>query len=244
MSLTAHMDDFSYKKHGHEEYAIGVTLRGIQQYHLEGALQLSHKNGVMFFNPEQMHDGTAHDKNGLDYRMLYIEPELLLEATGQKERILFSEPIVYNNKLAHRIIQLSDAIDAGNHALSQERFLNLADMLSNREFVVSPCDQQRLKYIKELLHTNLDGVLSLEWIAEEVDMSKFQLIRYFKEHVGITPYQYFLNCKISYAKQLLEQTKDVYAAVVGCGFADLTHLNRHFKHVYGTTAFDYVKQVL
>lgn len=243
MSLTAHMHDFSYKKHAHEEYAIGVTLRGIQQYHLDGALQLSHKNGVMFFNPEQMHDGAAHDKSGLDYRMLYIEPELLLEATGQKELILFSEPIVYDQQLANCVLHLSQVIDAGNSALSHECFLTLSDMLSARDFATSPRDQQLLKKIKELLHTNLDGVLSLEWIAEEVAMSKFQLIRYFKEHVGITPYQYFLNCKIAYAKQLLEQTRDVYTAVVGCGFSDLTHLNRHFKHVYGTTAFDYVKQV-
>lgn len=243
LSLHAHLHDFSYKTHAHEEYAIGVTMRGIQQYHLNGALQLSHKNGVMLFNPEQMHDGAAHNKEGLDYRMLYIEPSLLLEATEQKELIVFSEPIVYDQQLSSRVLQLSSAIATGNDALSYERFLSLADRLQTRDFVTFPHDSKKLACIKELLHTHLDGVLSLEWIAEEVALSKFQLIRYFKQHVGIKPYQYFLNCKIAYAKQLLEQTKDVYAAVVGCGFTDLTHLNRHFKYVYGITAFDYAQQM-
>jgi hypothetical protein len=50
LALSASMTDFTYKKHCHEEYALGVTLRGIQQYNLDGSLQSSHKNGVMLFN--------------------------------------------------------------------------------------------------------------------------------------------------------------------------------------------------
>ncbi|GIP33968.1 hypothetical protein J2TS4_31780 [Paenibacillus sp. J2TS4] len=55
----------------------------------------------------------------------------------------------------------------------------------------------------------------------------------------ISPYQYFLNCKIERAKSLIEKNKDIYSAVADCGFVDLAHLNRHFKSVYGTTAFGY-----
>ena len=55
-ALSASFTDFTYKKHCHKEYALGVTLRGIQQYNLEGSLQSSYKNGVMLFNPEQSHD--------------------------------------------------------------------------------------------------------------------------------------------------------------------------------------------
>ncbi len=66
-ALSASITDFTYKKHSHKEYAIGVTLRGIQHYNLDGSLQLSYQNGVMLFNPEQAHDGMAHDEAGLDY---------------------------------------------------------------------------------------------------------------------------------------------------------------------------------
>lgn len=63
-ALSASMTDFTYKKHAHQEYAIGVTLRGIQEYTLEGSIQLSYPRGVMLFSPEQAHDGMAHDKTG------------------------------------------------------------------------------------------------------------------------------------------------------------------------------------
>nr|WP_103104594.1 AraC family ligand binding domain-containing protein [Brevibacillus reuszeri] len=84
-ALSASMTDFTYKKHSHKEYALGVTLRGIQEYNLDGSLQLSYQNGVMLFNPEQTHDGMAHDETGLDYVMVYIDPQLFLEISEQKE---------------------------------------------------------------------------------------------------------------------------------------------------------------
>lgn len=59
LALSASMTDFTYKKHCHAEYAVGVTLRGIQQYTLDGSFQSSRKNGVMLFNPEQIHDGSG-----------------------------------------------------------------------------------------------------------------------------------------------------------------------------------------
>ena len=79
LSLSASFTDFKYKKHSHKKYALGVTLRGIQEYNLDESLQLSYQNGVMLFNPEQPHDGMAHDKTGLDYVMVYIEPKMFLE---------------------------------------------------------------------------------------------------------------------------------------------------------------------
>lgn len=84
LTLSASMTDFTYKKHCHEEYALGVTLRGIQQYNLDGSLQSSHKNGVMLFNPEQTHDGRSFDKAGIDYVMLYIKPTIIQDILGKK----------------------------------------------------------------------------------------------------------------------------------------------------------------
>lgn len=129
-ALSASITDFTYKKHSHKEYAIGVTLRGIQQYNMDGSLQLSYPNGVMLFNPEQAHDGMAHDKTGLDYRMLYIEPNMLLEGIEKKDIVRFSTPIVYNVALEQRVLSLSNAIlRVKDEALCSELFLSLLDSL-------------------------------------------------------------------------------------------------------------------
>ena len=241
-ALSASITDFTYKNHSHKEYAIGVTLRGIQHFNLDGSLQLSHQNGVMLFNPEQAHDGRAHDKTGLDYVMLYIDPQLLLEVTEKKEIVHFSTPIVYDDRLVQRILSLSDAIlNEKEEALCSELIVSLTDSLIQTDLTTDyKKDNALIRKAKGLLHANLENVLKLDEVCKELGLSKFQFIRYFKAHTGISPYQYFLNCKIEHAKQLIEKNRDIYSAVVGCGFVDLTHLNKHFKSVYGTTAFEYM----
>lgn len=244
-ALSASITDFTYKKHFHKEYAIGVTLRGIQHYNLDGSLQLSYENGVMLFNPEQAHDGMAHDETGLDYVMLYIDPQLLLEATQKKDIIRFSNPIVYDYRIQEKILSLSHAIlSEKDEALCNELFLSLTDSLIQTNLSTdNKKDDILIRKAKDILHANLETVLKLEEICKELDLSKFQFIRLFKAHTGISPYQYFLNCKVERAKQLIEKNRDIYTAVAECGFVDLTHLNKHFKSVYGTTAFEYMSHL-
>ncbi len=241
-ALAASFSDFQYKMHYHEEYALGVTLRGIQQYNLGGSLQSSYRNGVMLFNPEQAHDGRSYDKAGIDYVMLYIKPELFAEALGKEDGVRFSAPIVYNYRLERSILNLTNAIFGGrDEALRSELLVELADSFTPPDLSAAhPQDDALTRRAKQMIRDSLGKVLSLDDLSGEFGMSKFRFIRAFKAGAGVSPYQYFLNCKVERAKQLIETTRDVYAAVAEYGFVDLTHLNRHFKSIYGTTALEYL----
>ncbi|OOM70718.1 multiple antibiotic resistance protein MarA [Clostridium puniceum] len=244
-ALSASFADFKYKKHSHKEYALGVTLRGIQQYNLDGSFQSSYKNGVMLFNPEQPHDGMAHDKTGIDYVMLYIEPTLFLEILEKKDIVRFSSPIMYDYRIEQQILSLSNAIlTEKDEALCSELLLSLADSFTQTNLCISYKREDTLiRKAKDMIHCNLENVLRLDDICKELNMSKFQFIRLFKANTGISPYQYFLNCKVELAKKLIEKNRDVYSAVVECGFVDLTHLNKYFKSIYGITAFEYMSHL-
>ncbi len=243
--LSASFNDFSYKKHSHKEYALGVTLRGIQEYNLDGNFQASYQNGVMLFNPEQPHDGKARDKTGIDYVMLYIEPKLFLELLEKKDMVSFSTPIVYDYKLEQKILNLSNSVlREKDEALCSELLLSLSDNFTQTNFGINyKKDNTLIRKAKDMIHYNLENVLKLDDICKELEISKFQFIRLFKANTGISPYQYFLNCKVEYAKQLIEKNKDIYSAVVECGFVDLTHLNKNFKRIYGITAFEYMSNL-
>jgi AraC-like DNA-binding protein len=241
-ALSASFTDFAYKKHCHEEYAFGVTLSGRQQFHIDGSLELSHPHGVMLFNPEQVHDGMARDKTGLQYVMLYIEPQSFLALLGRKKPVRFPAPVVYDRRLEQSILSLSQAILAGmDEALCFELLLAFADNFRRVDLTAADKKDNALtQKAKEMICCTSEDVLRLDDICRELDISKYKLIRIFRASTGLSPYQYYLNRKIALAKRLIEKNRDVYAAVSGCGFVDLTHLNRHFKSVYGTTACGYL----
>lgn len=242
-ALSASFTDFAYKKHCHEEYAFGVTLFGVQKFNIDGSLELSYPHGVMLFNPEQVHDGMAHDKTGLKYMMLYIEPEVFLELLESKQVVRFSSPVIYNFRLEQSIRKLANAvIHAADQSLCDELLVAFANTFSNVELNMAyKKDDALIKRAKDMIHCNLEAMLRLDDMCKELSISKFKFIRVFKASTGLSPYQYYLNCKIALAKRLIEKNRDIYSAVTDCGFVDLTHLNRHFKSIYGTTAFEYLK---
>ena len=242
-ALSANITDFSYKNHSHREYAIGVTKRGLQHYHLDGKLQLSYQDGIMLFNPEQVHDGMAHDKSGLEYIMLYIEPSLLLDVTERKEAIQFATPIIYDNKLESDIYGLDNAVFyEKEEEIVDEQLIKLVDGLINQSTIKKHVKENTyINKIKRRIHDSFKENLTIADLAQEFSMSKFQFIRHFKNQTGITPYQFLLNSKIEAAKKIIEIDKDIYLAVSELGFSDLTHLNRQFKKIYGITANNYAQ---
>nr|GBO97281.1 transcriptional regulator [Nitratidesulfovibrio sp. HK-II] len=246
--LSATMTRFAYKRHAHEEYALGVTQRGIQQYRLNGAQLASHRSGVMLFSPEQAHDGNAGDSGGIDYVMVYVPPALFAEATGRPEVVRFDAPIVYDARLAAVVLRLAHGALLGrDEGLTSERLLLAAGLATSmagghgtkRQPPPAPRHGGAVRRSMEMIREGMGATLRLDDVCREAGLSKFHFIRLFRDETGMTPYQYFLNCKVEHARHLLEAGADTYDAMLECGFYDLSHLNRHFKAMFGTTATEY-----
>ena len=87
-------------------------------------------------------------------------------------------------------------------------------------------------------HENYPGDVSLADIASAAHLSSYHLARVFKKATGISPHQYLVQVRVNSARSLLtagagdRSLADIAAAV---GFADQSHLTRHFKRMLGIT---------
>ncbi|WP_370589516.1 helix-turn-helix domain-containing protein [Tychonema sp. LEGE 07203] len=78
--------------------------------------------------------------------------------------------------------------------------------------------------------------MSLEAIANHIDISSYHFCRLFKQSTGFSPHQYVIQQRVERAKQLLLQGKMSLAEIaIACGFSHQSHLNRHFKRITGVT---------
>ena len=80
--------------------------------------------------------------------------------------------------------------------------------------------------------------VSLNDIAEAVHLSPFHVARLFKQALGVSPHQYLIQVRVNSAKALLEAgsgERSLAEVASAVGFADQSHLTRHFKRLLGVT---------
>ncbi|PWT76433.1 MAG: hypothetical protein C5B46_01165 [Proteobacteria bacterium] len=91
-----------------------------------------------------------------------------------------------------------------------------------------------LQFIQE----NYARDVALGDIAAAAHLSPFHLTRLFKQTLGVSPYQHVIQVRVNSARHLLSagsghrSLADIASAV---GFADQSHLTRHFKRLTGVT---------
>ena len=87
-----------------------------------------------------------------------------------------------------------------------------------------------MEYIQDQLGTDL----TVAGIAQAVYMSPYHFTRLFKESTGQSPHHYVVETRVKKAKELLTTGKFTISEVAHhVGFADQSHLTRHFKRVFG-----------
>lgn len=86
------------------------------------------------------------------------------------------------------------------------------------------------------MRTHLDQDISLEVLAQTVNVSPSHLRRLFKQATGMAPHQYLIHLRVNRAKELLlTRGFSVNEVAAEVGFADQSHLHRHFKRIFGVT---------
>lgn len=86
---------------------------------------------------------------------------------------------------------------------------------------------------------NLAERITLLDMEQVSGMSRFQLIRLFRGRVGVTPYMFLINRRVSRAAERLRHGEAIAHVAADLGFCDQSHLTRHFKRAYGLTPAQY-----
>jgi AraC-like DNA-binding protein len=75
---------------------------------------------------------------------------------------------------------------------------------------------------------NLQKALNLEKLASQLKLSKFSLIRQFKQYKGITPNEYLTIARVEKSKNMILQGNSLVASAFESGFYDQSHFSRYF----------------
>lgn len=247
----AHYTNFSYAPHFHEDYAIGVVEHGVHAFYYRGENFAVTPNYVVTCQPGEIH--TGHPGNDLtwQFRMLYIQPEVMCEVASDLGYHTSTLPFIKQTIISHPTVieavrKFHQSADVGDSALSQDVQLRelLQVVLSHFSDIhlIPPTitdEKSPIQRAKTYMQSHYADDISLDDVAQVAHLSKSYFIRAFRKHEGISPYAYLVQVRLNRAKALLKSGLPVVDVAQRTGFFDQSHLIRYFKRFLGTTPGHY-----
>ncbi|MDR5860590.1 GlxA family transcriptional regulator [Halomonas eurihalina] len=94
--------------------------------------------------------------------------------------------------------------------------------------------QPRLLEIVALMEANLEEPISLDELANYVNVSRRQLERLFQKNLHCSPSRYYLKLRLTRARQLLKQTPmSIIEVASACGFVSTPHFSKCYREYFG-----------
>ena len=243
-SFAAH----AYDLHRHDDWLVGVTDRGVQDFLCRGARRRSTRGRVIFIEPQEAHDGQAGTEDGFAYRMLYLPRRWLMDSLGDVSDGTrgFSATLGDDPALARAIRAACAALFRPTERLARDAALD-AVLDGLRPHLGHPGQGASsgralpiARLARDKLHDEMEQDIGADALARAAGAAnRFQLARAFRAVYGAAPHAYLVQIRLLRARELLAAGMRPAAVAAECGFADQSHLGRRFRAAYGLTPAGY-----
>ncbi len=249
--LEARYHQQRFSRHVHEGFSIGVIDKGAQSFYREGSQHIAPAGSIILVNADQVHDGHRATESGWAYRTIYPTETMLADVLaalqGPRSGLpWFAEPVVYDPAMAAKLRFLFDLIRHSDNPLErQSHYLAVMSELIQRHggnrsrlelLRAHPLAVQR---VRDYLDAHCCENVSLEQLAQLVQLNPHYLARLFQRTVGVPPHAYQLMRRLQRAKALIRSGLSLADTATDTGFTDQSHLHRHFKRMMGITPGQY-----
>ncbi|OIQ77529.1 arabinose operon regulatory protein [mine drainage metagenome] len=251
--LTARYFAHRFTPHVHDTYAIALIEHGAERFRCARAEGIAPAGSIIVIPPGEVHTGQRGCESGWAYRVFYPQPQLLAALMAELRdgdaaapvfgSIVLDDPALFMalRRLHAVLVGAADPLlragawrEAMGHLLM--RHGGASQPRVGRETVA-------VRTAQELLRADEGAALTLDAVARAVGLSPWHFNRAFSSEVGLPPHAWRNQWRLAQAKTLLRRGQAPVEVAAALGYADQSHLHRHFKRAFGVTPGAYGKNV-
>ncbi len=221
-NIDKHFDSHNHVGH----YVISMVMQGVVTVYLENREVACHRGDVFIIPPYAVHSvcqrrdacllsiciGTAFIEETDLETVEGIVWELLEEAVGQD---------IFGKEQREKLRTSVRAIYRIRNNGQKEMDAGIKTLVDK----ITSCPEQELP---------------IEALAADIFVSKYYLIRKFKNSIGITPHRFCIQNRIRKSQGLLDEEKTISRIATEMGFYDQSHFDKAFQRIVGISPSEYI----
>ena len=242
LTATAHPARFAIPRHAHECASFFLVVRGSFTEQTGTTSWECSPSSFVFTPPAVAHADQFHDRGG-DCLLVQLAPEWLdrVADCGAKLDTLIHVHGGLISTLALKLYGEAFRYDELSALAVQGLIFEILAQLARPKAEDRPVSGPRwVQQAQELLHERFFERLTLEQIAQQLEVHPVHLATTFKRHFGQTVGQYIRQLRVEFAERKIREGKLPLSQVaLAAGFADHSHFSRTFKLQTGMTPQQY-----
>lgn len=245
-------EEKTYAYHYHDFYKILIFLKGNVTYTIEGKSYKLKPFDMVLVNKEAIHRPDVSGSEPYERIVFYISGEYLdkhqtdeydLECCFHMAKKEGSDVLRFPAMINTRLLSIIEEIEENgqnNSKYAAKLYANVLFMefmiLLNRgcvdgtgTFNHSVSFNQKMIDLIKFIGEHLTEELTIEELAEHFYISKYHMMRQFKEETGYTIHQYITEKRVLLAKGLMDGGLSATQACYDSGFRDYSTFSRAYK---------------
>lgn len=222
-NIDKHFDSHNHVGH----YVISVVMQGTVTFCLENMEAAYYRGDMFIIQPNAVHSV----RQGRDARLL----SMCVGTAFIEESGLETAEEVFRELSA-------DAAAQGIFGKEQEDKL----LASVREIYRLRDNERKemdagIKVLADKITSHPEQELPIETLAADIFVSKYHLIRKFRNSIGMTPHQFCIQNRIRKSQGMLDKEKTISRIAAEMGFYDQSHFDKAFQKIVGISPSEYVR---
>lgn len=216
-------------KHFHLHYQLCLITDGVgflRHQRIEDATPA----GTFFaIRPGVVHENECFEGGACSFKTINVSPS---RSSG-----LSSEPglggvaVTSDSQVVSRFEQVFDTMSKQNGTCVAALDALMADVFDCMPASEPHKASDQVALARQYIEKWFARPIELGELARIAGLSRFHFVRRFSERYGMPPHHFQVQCKVARARELLLAGHSPGEAALSVGFADQSHLNRHFKRL-------------
>lgn len=252
--------------HYHDFDKITIFIKGSVTYTIEGKSYELRPYDIVLVRHGDIHRLTVDNSKVYERIIVYISPNFMnayktdsydlsccFQKALQEESNVLRISSLEKSSLFRSITRLEQSFADDGYAADLYRqvlflefmvHLNRAAKKNRLEFIDTDNCNAKIIDILRYINDHLTGDLGIDTLAGKFYISKYYMMRRFKQETGYTLGQYISQKRLLFAKELISSGVPASQVCFDCGFRDYSTFSRAYRKAFGKSVRDTLNQSL